>query len=319
MFFRKASGDTVKKNFEGHFKQWISHCKTTKAASTIEKYEKTLEHLKDFCKAKPWCMDFASMTFSFYEAWVKYLIEVKKQSNNTVGTYIKNLKVSLRWAYNSELSDRKDFERFKALSYDTEVVYLTRAELNSIACLDLSTQKSLERIRDVFVFACETGQRFSDIFKIRPGDIRDEVLHVRTKKTEDFLRIPLSPAAKQILAKYPNGIKALPVKQKRYINQMLKTIGELAKITATVTPFKKSGSTTVHLSRPKHEVISTHTARRTFVTLSLESGLRPEVVMGVTGHKDFKTMKKYLKLTDGVIQAELQRMWDKREPIMQAV
>jgi len=60
-----------------------------------------------------------------------------------------------------------------------------------------------------------------------------------------------------------------------------------------------------------YELISTHTARRTFVTLSLEKGMRPEVVMEITGHKDYKTMKKHIKITSKVKHNEIKNVWKK--------
>ena len=57
-------------------------------------------------------------------------------------------------------------------------------------------------------------------------------------------------------------------------------------------------------TRPKYELIGTHTARRTFVTLALEGGMRLETLMGITGHKDYKMLPWYLKITDAVVQDE---------------
>lgn len=39
-------------------------------------------------------------------------------------------------------------------------------------------------------------------------------------------------------------------------------------------------------------------------------GIRPELVMAVTGHKTYKTFKKYIKLTDKVVENEFQRAWN---------
>ena len=72
------------------------------------------------------------------------------------------------------------------------------------------------------------------------------------------------------------------------------------------------------MNNPKWEFISTHTARRTFVTLSLEKGMRPEVLMTITGHKDNKTMKKYLKIVSKVKEREMNNIW-RRETLLKVV
>ena len=76
------------------------------------------------------------------------------------------------------------------------------------------------------------------------------------------------------------------------------------------TRFK--GSERIETVEPKHKLITTHTARRTFVTLSLEKGMRPETVMSITGHKNYKNFKRYIKLTDKVKKIEMKRIWNKR-------
>jgi integrase len=55
---------------------------------------------------------------------------------------------------------------------------------------------------------------------------------------------------------------------------------------------------------------STHTARHTFITLSLEQGIRPEIIMQRTSHKDIKTMMKYVKITSKIAELEMSRAWD---------
>ena len=49
---------------------------------------------------------------------------------------------------------------------------------------------------------------------------------------------------------------------------------------------------------PKFELISVHTARKTVCTLSLEKGMSAEEVMKISGHKDYKSFSRYLKITD---------------------
>lgn len=61
---------------------------------------------------------------------------------------------------------------------------------------------------------------------------------------------------------------------------------------------KYSGVKRIELVRPKYKFISKHTARRTYTTLSLQKGMRAELVMAITGHANYKTMQEYMKLVD---------------------
>jgi len=60
---------------------------------------------------------------------------------------------------------------------------------------------------------------------------------------------------------------------------------------------------------PRPLLIGTHTGRRTFITLSLEKGMRVETVMSITGHSDYRTFQKYIKHTKEVKRKEMDEVW----------
>ncbi|MGI4751272.1 MAG: hypothetical protein ACRYFB_11610 [Janthinobacterium lividum] len=113
--------------------------------------------------------------------------------------------------------------------------------------------------------------------------------------------------AKEILNRNGGSLPKMASNQKT--NDYLKELGELAEINEMVHIVKYRGVEKVEFLEPKYKFICTHTARRTFVTLCLEKGMRPETVMSITGHKDYKTFKKYIKLTDKVKMIEMNKIW----------
>ena len=76
---------------------------------------------------------------------------------------------------------------------------------------------------------------------------------------------------------------------------------------------KYRGADTIEIRKPLSEHLTFHLARRTFITLSLEKGIRPEVLMEIVGQKDYKTMKKYIKITQTVKKTEVNKAWGKTE------
>lgn len=50
--------------------------------------------------------------------------------------------------------------------------------------------------------------------------------------------------------------------------------------------------------QPKHEVLSSHAGRRTFICNALALGILPHIVMKWTGHSDYKAMKPYIDIAD---------------------
>jgi site-specific recombinase XerD len=325
----EAQGIKVKdvggKSFLEHFEQWINDAEKLRSKNTIKTYRTTLGHLRAFTKSKPFRLEFDNITPKFYQAYLDYLLTTAKLerkgekssdkpaglNNNSAGKNIKILKTFLEWAYQSELHNRLDFRAFKILKHEPEVIYLTEEEKAAIRLLDLSKAPHLEATRDLFIFQCEAGLRVSDILTLRHEQVKGDHLLLRTTKTGDLLRIPLSPVARQILDKYSHLPYApLPIKSSQKSNDQLKDIAKLAGIDAPTSTYTKKGGKTIHTTRPKWELCSTHVARKTFVTLALEAGMRPEMVMKITGHKDFKVMKRYLKITDTVVEKEMQRLWE---------
>ncbi len=87
-------------------------------------------------------------------------------------------------------------------------------------------------------------------------------------------------------------------------------IGKLAKIDAPTQKISYVGEKRIEKTVPKYEFITTHIARKTFVTLSIENGILPDVIMKITGHKSYDVFKKYEKITSKLVDKEMARVWD---------
>ncbi len=75
------------------------------------------------------------------------------------------------------------------------------------------------------------------------------------------------------------------------MNEYLKEFCEKAEINEPVKTVKYRGSERIEMTHKKFEVISTHTARRTFISLSLQKGMKPDVIMAITGHTTYRMMQ----------------------------
>jgi integrase len=307
-----------KADFLEAYNQFLSVYKATRKASTVTKYETILNHLQNYAKAKKQKLSFANIDMNFYEGWTTYLIQEPKLTNNTIGKKISLFKTFMHWATDRGPNDKHDFKKFKAIHNTVDIITLTEQELFALLDLDLSGKPALERVRDVFCFGCFTGQRFSDVAGLRPEHIKEDMWHLHTQKTKDSIIVPLNDFALEILTKYIDQGKRLPVISNQSTNDHLKDLGKMAKINDPITITRYRGAEKIQKTEAKHKFIGTHTARRTFVTLSLEKGMRPETLMEITGHKDYKTFKKYIKITSKVKEAEMKRIRS-RVPLMKAV
>jgi len=84
-----------------------------------------------------------------------------------------------------------NLEDFKILNEETDPIYLTWREISRIYNADLSTQPHLCKYRDLLMFGCLTGLRFSDFSNIHSKDIRNGILYKKHEKSDHWVVVPL--------------------------------------------------------------------------------------------------------------------------------
>ncbi len=296
------------KNFLDVYDDFIAAKEKECAKNTIKWYKSLIAHLKDFSKHQDYLLTFDRIDPVFYDQFTVYMWQTANITNNTLGKYLTTLKTFLNWAIERKYHDNKQFLKFKVPSEEVEIVYLTENELFKLLNFDFSRVPKLERVRDIFCFQCLTGPRFSDISEFKHEDVKNGFWERRSIKTKGKLKIPLLPQAIEILEKY-RYLGKFPVISSQKTNDYLKEVCCIAGIDEPTTITRYRGSERLHFKEPKYKFITTHTARRTFITLSLEKGMRAETVMKITGHKKFEEFKKYIVLTESVSEQELKKTW----------
>jgi integrase len=298
--------------FLEHFQAYIDAKATERAAGTISSNKITLSHLKEFSRVTGYKLTFESINLTFFDKFRNYLVRDKegtKHTDNTLWKSFATVKAFMSWALDRDLHASLTFKKFKVSQKDADTVSLTEKELMTLYEADLPLGSKLDRVRDVFCFGCFTGQRYSDIANLKRSDIKGDRWHLRTLKTDKSNQVPLNGFALAILDKYQEMEKPLPVMSNQKTNDYLKDLCELLEIKDPVTQTRRRGSERLANTQPKYKFIASHTARRTFITLSLEKGMRPEVVMRISGHSNYATFKKYIRLSDKVTENEMNEVW----------
>lgn len=271
--------------------------------STYEKFAAVKNHLMNFRD---------ELTFDFFDEkglndYVTYLRDVKEMRNSTIGKQLSFLKWFLRWAFKKGIHQNNAYDSYKPKLKSTQkkVIFLTWEELNKLREFEIpATKQALERVRDVFLFQCFTGLRYSDVFNLRRSDIKGDHIEVTTVKTSNSLIIELNNHSKAILDKYKDVAfednKVLPVITNQKMNDYLKELAELAGIDEPVRQTYYRGNERIDEVTPKYALLGTHAGRRTFICNALALGIPPQVVMKWTGHSDYKTMKPYIDIADDI-------------------
>ena len=295
----------VPSNFYEAFDDFVRVCgrQNDWTHSTFEKFAAVKNHLKNFR---------SELSFDFFDEeglteYVQYLREVREMRNSTIGKQLSFLKWFLRWSFKQGMHSNNAYDTFKPKLKDTQkkIIFLTWEELNKLREFKIPpTKQALECVRDVFLFQCFTGLRYSDVFNLRRSDIKGDHIEVTTVKTSDSLIIELNDHSRAILEKYKDvefeNDKALPVITNQKMNDYLKELAELAEINEPVRQTYYKGNERIDEVTPKYALLGTHAGRRTFICNALALGIPPQVVMKWTGHSDYKAMKPYIDIADDI-------------------
>lgn len=265
---------------------------------TIQKYNTVLKMLREFAAIYPRPLDFDTVDLAFYEAFTAYLSTKKKFTVNNVGKYIATLKVFLSEATDKGFAVKQDYRsrKFKVLKEEADNVYLSEAELRRLFTLDLISKPRLERVRDLFLVGCYTGLRFSDFTSIKPENVRDGFIRMEQFKTQGKVVIPCHPIVETILSKYSGHLPGTISNQK--MNDYLKELCQLAGLTGKESKGQTKGGKRVTRILEKWELVSTHTARRSFATNAYLAGVPALTIMRITGHRTEKAFMQYIKLDE---------------------
>jgi len=274
--------------------------------NTIKKYKSLKKHLKSFEKIKNRNLTFDSINLKFYDAFTSYLMNDLEHVNNTVSKYIKTLKTYMKWTMERDYHKNDEFVKFSAKEKPADITYLTSNQLFHLNDIKIEDE-TLVLVKDYFCLACFTGLRFSDIAQIRKEYFKEGSLFLPIKKTKETMMIPINKHANQILEKYDFDIK---VYSNAITNKKLKIIGKLAEFNQEVILKKYKGSETIEIRKPLSEHLTFHLARRTFITVSLEQKMTIPEIMAIVGHKDYKTLKRYIKITDKVKIVAVEKAWN---------
>jgi integrase len=279
----------------------------------IASYKTVIGHLNSFSKSYKRKIDFNTIDQDFYEDYTTWLSTALKLKTNSIGKDIKTIKVVLNDATAKGINTNNAFKSrsFSAVSEDVESVYLNEVELNELNKLDLLDNPRLDKVRDMFLIACHTGLRYSDFSRLSSNHFTDDgLIEIDQKKTRKPVVIPVHSVVKKIRQKYKNDLPA-PISNQKF-NDYLKELAQRVELLKVDTKF--SISEPLKVSRPlqKWELISAHTARRSFATNQYLAGLPALNIMAITGHTTEKSFLKYIKVTPKEHAVKMQSAWAER-------
>lgn len=299
------------KTFQDVVEEYLTTSSTYKHLKSVSIYKRTFHLLSEFSEKKKIALDFDNINLDFFDKFVSYLSQKPNENanaktkvgflNDTLNKFVDNVKLFMKWSMERGYHQNQEFLKFKTAKSqkkykNLDVIVLTEEELQNLKDLDLSGNKRLEQVRDLFIFCVHTGQRWSDIERFEPSQVNGEDWIFVAQKTRKKTEIPLvgfGKPAYEVLKKYDFK---LPLLSSQKFNDYIKEVAKLAGIDSEITVTRFAGTSRIQISKPKYEFIASHTARRTCVTLLLAKGVAPNIIMKLTGHTDIETLMKYINV-----------------------
>ena len=265
-------------------------------------YKRSFRLLRTFAQNKRRNLDFGDIDLDFFADFQKFLYSPPlSYSQNTAQSIVKTLKTFLNAATERGINKNLAFKSrgFSITQKPAENIYLTLDELTALYRLDLSENERLDKVRDLFLIGAFTGLRFSDFTNIKPENIRTvdgvEVFQITTKKTGESVTIPIHPIVRAILDKY-DGKTPKPISNQKS-NDYLKELAEMAGFKESVILSKNKAGKRYDRHYKKFELVTTHTARRSFATNAFKAGIPALSIMKITGHRTEAAFMKYIKIS----------------------
>ncbi len=296
-----------------HIKYIIDNANTRKikgraklgiSQSRVKGYETFKKLFEAYQKEIKKQIHFLDINKTFVDRFTNWLINTQKYSVNYAGKQIDNLKTVCLDAEKNDIKINPYIEQIEGFSESSEdrfIVTLSFEELEQIRTAEI-TNTAYNNARKWLLIGCEIGQRGGDLLKITKNDIRykggNMYLDVTQQKTGKTVTIGIiDPHIIDIIEnEFPHEIST------QKLNFYIKKVCEVAKITEKVEgkrlnpKAKKENPESMRKVLgfyPKHELITTHSFRRSFAT-NYYKQIPTGVLIGITGHSKESLFLEYI-------------------------
>jgi len=280
----------IKTKYESFLDFFANEIDPTLKRGTRKEHIYTYNMLKEFRNE----VLFAEVTYSFVQEFDRFMRFEKKLKLNTIYKHHQHINRFLKLAVRKDLYSEKnnpynDFKRKKELSDRTS---LTLDELKRIEDIETGTAyPELAQIKDMFLFSCYTGLRFSDVTTLERSHVLNSseglCIVKKMEKVPKPITLPLAllfdGKPLEIIKKY-NGNPVFPKVTNQHANRLLKVIATIAK-----TPMR----------------LTFHIARHTFGSMLADTTQNPYLIMDLMGHADIKTSMIYIHRSQERINRQL--------------
>lgn len=256
----------------------------------------------------------------FFSDFTNYLYECtygkggKHYTQNTVVNTLKVVKNLLHRAYDNELTTNNYFLKVQTTLPATasEQIYLQEKEIRRLASVRTESREE-EEVRNMFVIACYTALRISDLQQLNKATISQGVISLYQKKTKELVEIPILKEIAPLIEQYHQS--GFPSLDRMRANRIIKVLAARCRIDEQMSRKELRGGETCITTVPKYDLISFHTARRSCVTNLYKRGYPANYVMSLSGHRSIQSFQRYMKASSRELMSDFVHLLKKEKAI----
>ena len=254
-------------------------------------------HLQEFLQSRYHVNDISlkELTPAFITDFEAFLRTDKHLCENSLSVYMLPLRKMVFRAIDNGWLMRDPFHDYKVPKVETTRGFLTKEEIHLLMNAELK-RKTMQLIRDLYLFCCFTGLSFADLKNLKEEHIQtffddSEWIMIDRQKTGVKSTIKLLDYLKSIMEKY----RGLCADGRIFLGPCYSDCrGILLRVA------KRCGIT-------KH--LTWHMSRRTMATeICLTNGVPIETVSSILGHKNIKTTQIYAKITKEKLNKDMDKL-----------
>lgn len=301
----KLTGDIHNGKLIPYIDSYIQYKGSDLAIGTIKKYRVVQKMLLRYQINNGTPLMIMDINLAFKQGFEKYCFG-ENYAQNTIAKALKVVKTICNHAKKRGMTVSNELDEVKLRSVETETIYLTPEDLNSIQELK-NIPEYLDNARDWLLISCYTGQRISDFMRYekdmislatnKKGEII-QLLEFNQVKTKSPISLPLDPKVIQILenrsGRFPRKISDQTYN--RFIKEVCQRAGLTYQVFGSkknvVSPNEKKYRKKVD-NYEKWELVTSHIGRRTFATNNFGS-IPVSYLAYITGHKSERMLLTYM-------------------------
>lgn len=239
---------------------------------------------------RTWLNQFNSFLAAIRKDIPNYKFITSAQGEKTRAKRFSVLKEFGKWLVeNKYLNSYEVLREYKIKVKKSKYYALSLEEIKEIQDF-IFEKKTHQNAIDMFIVACHTGVRISDVGLIGKSKITQfgstKMLRMDAFKTKERFEVPLTEKVIEILEKHNYKLSLMAdAKVNHYIHEALEKI----------ETFKKEYEYGANAdAKPLFKLITFHTGRRTFITNLVNSNISINAIMKMTGHKKISTLQEYI-------------------------